>query len=424
MSGAFKRALIAAGLAVVLETAIPAQTVPLLGDASILPGNSTNYGSIVNVTVGGVSLAQGLVQFDLTKLPPGTLPSSVALATLRLYVNKIGSPGAINVFTATASWSESTVTGGAGAPLPGSLVAGPISVTVANAYLSIPVTGQVQAWLGGAPNNGFLLQANTSTTNVNFDSKEGTATSHPAVLEIDLAGPAGATGAPGTPGPTGATGATGPNGPAGATGSTGNQGVTGAIGPAGPVGPLGPSGPSGAKGAAGATGATGATGPLGPTGATGATGPSGATGATGATGPLGASGVQGNPGAPGATGATGPTGPQGLINNNFTLAATLTNNPTISDADTHNYFIISNAVNNGANPSNTITLPNTTAVGAGYMIEINVLNWGVNDGTFSIQRQGSDVIVDQGSSFTTFGINYQCQLVTDGNHHWYLLINN
>jgi hypothetical protein len=59
------------------------------------------------------------------------------------------------------------------------------------------------------------------------------------------------------------------------------------------------------------------------------------------------------------------------------------------------------------------------------MIELNVLNWGINDGTFVVQTQTSDTIVDQTfGPFTSYGFNYQGELVTDGNHHWYLLINN
>ena len=54
-------------------------------------------------------------------------------------------------------------------------------VSVAGSYISIPVTNQVQAWLNGAPNYGFIVSAASASTSVFFDSKEASATSHPAV---------------------------------------------------------------------------------------------------------------------------------------------------------------------------------------------------------------------------------------------------
>lgn len=131
-------------------------------------------------------------------------------------------------------------------------------------------------------------------------------------------------------------------------------------------------------------------------------------------------------GAMGLAGPAGPTGPQGLINNGFTVT-TLSGNFTIADTETSNQIIVNNAVNNGAVQSNTVTLPHSTVVGAGFVIEINVANWGINDGTFAIQIQGGsgDTIIDQNfGPLTSQGFNYQGELVTDGNHHWYMLINN
>ena len=180
-----------------LQAAAWAQTVPLVGDTFIAPGTASNFGGTVNVNVGGIAGYQGLFQFDLGSLPPGTTAASVSGASLRLFVNKIGTAGSINVYAATASWTESTVNGLAGAPAPGAFVAGPIGVSVAGTYISIPVTAQVQAWLNGAPNNGFIVTATPSTTSLFFDTKESTSTSHPAVLEIDLSGQPGAIGAPG-----------------------------------------------------------------------------------------------------------------------------------------------------------------------------------------------------------------------------------
>ena len=76
-----------------------------------------------------------------------------------------------------------------------------VATTSVFALTSSYVTTAVQNWIGGVtPNNGFLIQANSST-DVHFDSKESMTTSQPAMLSIVLAssgwpGPAGSDGPP------------------------------------------------------------------------------------------------------------------------------------------------------------------------------------------------------------------------------------
>jgi hypothetical protein len=236
----------------------------LVADAhvnSALP--AVNSGAISNLNVGGGYTT--LLQFDLSLLPAGTTPAKVSRAVLRLYANRVTTPGLIAYAPVTGAWGEYSVTYSS-LPAVGS-AAGLFSVSQAGAFLAVDVTSLVQGWIASpATNNGIALTAGTAMAT--FDSKENDQTAHPATLDIELvdAGPAGATGAPG---PAGSTGATGPQGPAGPMGS---QGLTG---PAGPMGPLG------LIGAAGPVGATGATGATGPQGLTGATGPAGTSGAGG-----------------------------------------------------------------------------------------------------------------------------------------------
>src|SRR5215471_16252953 len=124
----FKRFLLGMGGLALMQAIAWAQTVPLVGDAFITPGSASNFGGTVNVNVGGVSGFQGLFQFDLSKLPPGTTAANILSASLRLYVNKVGTAGSINVNVANASWTESAVTGLSGVAA-GQLVAGPIGVS-------------------------------------------------------------------------------------------------------------------------------------------------------------------------------------------------------------------------------------------------------------------------------------------------------
>jgi hypothetical protein len=324
MNRLIRRPAYAGALTLLLTVAAQAQTPLVSGDTYLQSGSnaSQNFGALANVLVGpgGFAAAQsrGLIQFDLTGLN-GVLSTNVQKAVLWVFVNRVTTAGAIDVFDVTTSWNEGTVTWNA-PPVPGAIL-GTIPVITGNQWVGLDITTEVQTWLATPSlNHGLELQAFTSpSTSVQLDTKENVSTSHAAQLQIVLsgsggpAGPAGATGATGPAGPAGAGGATGASGPAGAAGPTG------ASGPAGPAGAAGATGASGPAGAAGPTGASGPAGPAGATGATGASGPAGAAGATGATGvagPAGATGatgvgVAGPAGATGATGATGPAGATG-----------------------------------------------------------------------------------------------------------------
>jgi Collagen triple helix repeat (20 copies) len=382
-----------------------AQTLTPSQDGYYIPGNATAYGRAANITV-GVASSVGLVQFDLSGLPPGVTSSQVVKANLRLYASAVSSPGSINVNVAYGSWVEATVSGTAGFPVMGGAVASAVPVSTAGTYITVDVTSAVQNWIdGGVANNGLSITGNGSTA-VQFDAKESTTTSHPAMLDIVLsypgaqgpagapgaqgpAGPAGAagptgltgaqgpTGAAGVAGPTGLTGAQGPTGTAGAagpTGLTGAQGPTGAAGAAGPTGLTGAQGPTGAAGAAGPTGLTGAQGPTGaagaagPTGLTGAQGPTGAAGAagpTGLTGPQGPAVPAGSTGAQGPAGPAGATGPAGPLTNVFPARTTLVpagTATTILDTDINAIYF----VDPGTSTHATITLPHCNNSGTRY----------------------------------------------------------
>lgn len=426
---AARRLLSGLGLLALSQAAAWAQSAPLVGDAFFNPGVANNFGSTVNLNVGGIAGSQALVQFDLGKLPPGTTGSSVMVATLRLFVNKISTPGAINVYAANSIWSETTVNGLPG-PGAGTLVAGLVSVSVAGTYIVIPVTAQVQAWVNGAANNGFLIQASPGAS-LFFDSKENSATSSPAVLEIVLVPQGGTQGAQGAQGAVGATGPTGAVGPTGAQGAQGAVGLAGASGLPGATGPVGSPGPAGI---AGATGTTGLAGALGPTGAIGLSGPQGATGATGPTGaagsagPTGPAGPQGPSGAAGAAGATGPVGPPGLIQNNFTISPLQPASGSISGTLTQNVILISNP----STPA-TYALPSAGTGTTGKDLAIVLNDFSATTGnsiniTAAAGDQiviGSAIVCTTGPPCTTtsFVVNFWLHVVSDGNHHWYVPTN-
>jgi hypothetical protein len=222
-----RRFLLGVGLAVVSAAGWPAFAVEatLVADAhvnSALP--TVNSGAISNLNVGGGYTA--LLQFDLSTLPAGTTAAQVSRATLRLYCNRMDTAGLVSVQPVSGTWGEYSVTF-ATLPSLGS-AAQVVSVSQAQTYVAVDVTGLVQGWVTApSTNNGLALTAGTAV--VQFDSKENDLTGHAAVLDVTLAS-------------TGGAGTVGPQGPEGPAGSAGPAGVMGATGPAGAQGPQGPAG--------------------------------------------------------------------------------------------------------------------------------------------------------------------------------------
>jgi hypothetical protein len=315
----------------------------------------SNYGTSIALIV--CSGSNTYLKFSLANLGPGITSSNVSKAPLVLYVDYVLTPGTMDVYQVSGSWSEGSITYNT-APALGTKLFSAVSVTKTG-FLSLDLTSSVQAWLSGTlVNNGIALVPTTgSAISASFDSKENIFTSHPADLDLVLisAGPQGQQGMQGPQGtvgpqgPTGPAGPTGPTGPTGATGPAGQQGLPGLMGLTGLTGVTGPAGANGTgfnfrnefdnsasyvandvvtyKGssyvatvasagpsnptpdsnttawtimaAQGAQGAAGAQGPAGSAGATGAPGLAGAQGPAGATGPAGPIGQTGPPGSGG-----------------------------------------------------------------------------------------------------------------------------
>ncbi|MBS1858603.1 MAG: collagen-like protein [Acidobacteria bacterium] len=280
-----------------------------------------------------------------------------------------------------------------------------------------------------ASNFGIAI-AGVGATSLQLDTRENTGTSHPAVLEVALVGPAGTPGAPGLPGPPGAPGAPGLPG---LTGAPGAQGLAGAQGPAGPTGPQGPQGAAGVAGAQGLAGAQGPQGPQGPAGPAGITGATGSIGVAGPQGPAGATGPQGFTGAAGLQGPTGPAGPAGAAgangptSNHFALDPTMRpSGYTIPDTDTYLYYLVNNpaGTSSACGGAATLNLPHSTVVGAGRMVIASPGN--VPNSTASqcvgvaVAVQGGDTLLFQGSG-SSLSSAHPITTVSDGAGHWIVM---
>lgn len=280
---------------------------------------------------GGIPGKRGFIRFDLSSLPSEITGSTVAKATLKLYVNKVTTGGKLDVVRVLGPWSQGQITD-QGIPVLGEVEVTGLVVDPedANTFIMVDLTGLVREWLDGTiENHGVSLIPGADGIAVDFDSMENKNTSHEARLEVTLAGPAGLQGAQGPVGPQGPkgdkgdTGATGPQGATGPIGPQGSQGVQGSTGPQGPQGVKGDPGAQGAQGIQGSPGAPGAIGAQGPAGPIGPPGAKGDTGATGTAGPAGHSPVLTWSGdqiaidsavtSPHLTGPQGLQGPSGII---------------------------------------------------------------------------------------------------------------
>lgn len=115
-----------------------------------------------------------LIGFDLAGVP--YTAAQVTHATLNLYVRDgttvgfpFGNPDAthpINLATSAVNsgWTEPGVTWNT-QPVVGPPLSAPVVVNGVNGWVSFDVTGQVQAWLAGVPNNGFRVDSQTLALN-------------------------------------------------------------------------------------------------------------------------------------------------------------------------------------------------------------------------------------------------------------------
>jgi hypothetical protein len=166
-------------------TAAHAQVTPSQDSFTNNADATTNYGANVLLDVNGAKEI-AYIQFDLASIPSG---ASVSQATLKLYVNAVTTAGSFNVDYVNGSWEESTLDASNAPPL-GASIASNVSITTAdkNQYILINITPALEAWLNGSqPNDGVAIVAN-GTFSATFDSKESKTTSHPAELDVVLAG--------------------------------------------------------------------------------------------------------------------------------------------------------------------------------------------------------------------------------------------
>lgn len=126
------------------------------------------------------------VKFLLTSLPPDTTDTQIVKATLWLWVSQ-ATPnpfGSVAVYRVNSDWNGTGVTY---ATRPSYTTSGGTlgSFGGLGYYIEVDVTKQVKVWVGSPSSNyGLVILPNGSATNVLFDSKENSGTSHQPILDI------------------------------------------------------------------------------------------------------------------------------------------------------------------------------------------------------------------------------------------------
>ncbi|TAN47456.1 MAG: collagen-like protein [Methylococcaceae bacterium] len=224
-------------LCVLAPPPVQALVLPLHSDAMLVPGDEGKYGRDTSIVIGGGGRTL-LVKFDDFSpwLPAGLAAADVEKVTFQFYVRTWnGTPGALTPTAILDNWQEAGVSGATALARGHSY---PPSQTIDGSghWYALDVTELFNDWRAAGGVRSFELAA-ADGLQVTIDSKENTATSHAAFLDVTLKGGGGA----GSKGDKGDTGAQGPQGP---------EGPQGEQGPVGPQGPKGESGQGGSPGVA------------------------------------------------------------------------------------------------------------------------------------------------------------------------------
>lgn len=155
---------------------------------------TTNYGTATTLDLSSAA-DTAFIRFDLTAVPASYTGSSVAKATLKLYVNSVTTAGNFNVDYVTGTWTEQTIKYNLQPAIGTTVVASvPLTATSKGKYVEIDITPAMVEWLNGTQtNDGIALVANSPLV-ATFDSKENTSASHPPELDVVYTSGGGITG--------------------------------------------------------------------------------------------------------------------------------------------------------------------------------------------------------------------------------------
>jgi hypothetical protein len=169
------------------SASLEAVTINAVHDTYISSANpSQSFAGAQNLGVS--SKATTLLLFSLTSLPSGTIDSQIAKATLQLWVSQTTpNPfGSVAVYRATSPWHGTGVTYNTRPSFGGPGMVG--SFGGLGYYIEVDVTDHVKAWIRSPSENyGVAIAPYGPGTDVLFDSKENSGTSHQPILDVTWA---------------------------------------------------------------------------------------------------------------------------------------------------------------------------------------------------------------------------------------------
>lgn len=226
--------LAAAAVLVTLPIVTFADTVHVAEDTYIRANNpNQNRGSVKQVEVGKKST--GFAKFDLSTMPDGVVSEDIIKATLRMWMEKVVTPGTIQIqLVDEFDWDENSLTTNS-APSHNILESSvEISTADKGHFVTADITDVVKNWVDGVADNFGVALVSMNGAEVEIGAKE-TFNGHEMQIEIAL-GETGPIGPQGEKGDTGDTGLQGIQGLKGSKGDTGLQGIQGLQGPKGDTG--------------------------------------------------------------------------------------------------------------------------------------------------------------------------------------------
>ncbi len=148
-------------------------------------GNKVTLEVVNETGEGATAIDTAFIRFDLTAVPATYIGTSVAKATLKLFVHSVTKAGSFNVNLVNGTWAEATIDY-SNQPAIGTTIASNIPLAISNKldYVEIDITPAVVDWLNGTQANDGIALVPNDPLSATFDSKENTTTSHPAELDI------------------------------------------------------------------------------------------------------------------------------------------------------------------------------------------------------------------------------------------------
>jgi len=149
---------------------------------------TTNKGGDSSLHIKDSQVEQPLYRFDLSSLPAG---AQINYAVASFHVSGEHPEGPVTVHRITAGWNEGDVTWDS---ISGNVDSGILAAIPAqpenDVRVQVNITGQVQAWVNGEPNNGILLASTAPGIHAQYVSREGAAGEHPRLEVVVGSGPA------------------------------------------------------------------------------------------------------------------------------------------------------------------------------------------------------------------------------------------